>query len=339
MLRQNEIGKTFYVYMYTSPSGKHYVGRTCNSQTVRAGSNGDNYKGCTVFWRAIQKYGWENFKYEVLEDDIPSNEIDKRECYWISYYHSSANENGYNLIIPDDELDKTYSLETLQKMSESHLGHEPWNKGKKNVYSKESLEQMSESHKKGNCGLTKKQKAEKARIKRASEVKHNLTKEEIRQRARERFFGEYNPNEKLGYQVMPVSQFDLNGNYIKTFKSTVMASESTGIPKYEIRRCCRGEKSITGEFQWCDVGKESTIGIYKNTPKKNKRNIPIVQMKDNKIINIFPSITIAAKNMCVDKSSIGGCVRGRYKTSCGFQWFRLSEINQQLLDEYYSRTS
>lgn len=55
------------IYKYTSPSGKVYIGQTVNSQEQRA-KKGEGYKGCPAFYRAIQKYGFENFLYEVLEE-------------------------------------------------------------------------------------------------------------------------------------------------------------------------------------------------------------------------------------------------------------------------------
>lgn len=137
--------KKYYVYMYTAPNGKKYIGRSCNSQDIRARKNGAGYKNCTAFWNAIQKYGWENFTYQILETNIDYIEIDKRENYWITIYHSSTDENGYNLLKPDGDR-KTYTEETIEKLSKSHIGQTPWNKGKTNVYGEESLRKMSESH-------------------------------------------------------------------------------------------------------------------------------------------------------------------------------------------------
>lgn len=42
----------------------------------------------------MHKYGVENFFYEVLEDQIPIDELDKREQYYIEKYDSY--KNGYN---------------------------------------------------------------------------------------------------------------------------------------------------------------------------------------------------------------------------------------------------
>lgn len=44
-------------------------------------------------YRAIRKYGLENFSFEVIEE-CKIEELNEREIYWIGYYHSLT--NGYN---------------------------------------------------------------------------------------------------------------------------------------------------------------------------------------------------------------------------------------------------
>ena len=50
-----------YIYLYKSPSNKCYVGQTVRSLKERAGKNGINYENSKIFYRAILKYGIENF--------------------------------------------------------------------------------------------------------------------------------------------------------------------------------------------------------------------------------------------------------------------------------------
>ena len=58
--------RRFIVYKHTSPNGKVYIGMTCLKPIQRWKKDGSGYKRNTHFWGAIQKYGWENFKHEIL---------------------------------------------------------------------------------------------------------------------------------------------------------------------------------------------------------------------------------------------------------------------------------
>ncbi len=74
------------VYKHTSPSGKVYIGITSRSANERWGKNGSRYRNNTTIGIAIKKYGWDNFKHEVLFENI--NEISAKliEIDLIYYY-------------------------------------------------------------------------------------------------------------------------------------------------------------------------------------------------------------------------------------------------------------
>ena len=89
--------KIYIVYLHRNKiNNKCYVGQTCQKPEARWGLNGNGYKDQTYFYRAIQKYGWDNFEHIILETDISCDKIDERECYWAGYYHALAPE-GYTL--------------------------------------------------------------------------------------------------------------------------------------------------------------------------------------------------------------------------------------------------
>lgn len=83
-----------WIYMYTSPSGKKYIGQTTYSILDRARKDGSGYERCTVFYRALQKYGIENFTVEIL-DEVPEELLEEKEAYYISEYNTLL-PNGYN---------------------------------------------------------------------------------------------------------------------------------------------------------------------------------------------------------------------------------------------------
>jgi hypothetical protein len=85
----------FIVYKHTCPNGKIYIGIT--SQTPdRRWMNGLGYREQPLFWRAIQKYGWENIQHEILLEGLSKEAACQYEVDMIAYYNSADPSYGYN---------------------------------------------------------------------------------------------------------------------------------------------------------------------------------------------------------------------------------------------------
>lgn len=82
--------------MHTSPSGKRYVGITSKQPHLRWGKNGNNYYYNDHFTRAINKYGWDNFKHEILFNNLTAEEASKIEIELIRKYNLTDENYGYN---------------------------------------------------------------------------------------------------------------------------------------------------------------------------------------------------------------------------------------------------
>src|SRR5210317_631984 len=89
------MGRKGIIYKITSPSGKVYVGQTIQDFNVRIRDHKQLSSGCTAISRAIQKYK-DQMKYEIIEENVPQEQLDEREIYWIKELNSLA-PNGYNL--------------------------------------------------------------------------------------------------------------------------------------------------------------------------------------------------------------------------------------------------
>lgn len=80
-------------------NNKVYIGQTQLSLEERKKSHYyDSKRLDTYFYRAINKYGWNNFIWEVIHDNIEDeDELDYWEQYYIKLYESFDNkEKGYN---------------------------------------------------------------------------------------------------------------------------------------------------------------------------------------------------------------------------------------------------
>lgn len=88
-----------YIYKITNKiNSKVYIGQTIRTISTRwnehirkANLLEDKYP----LYKAINKYGKENFIIEELEE-CSDNLLDEREIYWIHYYNSFNSKMGYN---------------------------------------------------------------------------------------------------------------------------------------------------------------------------------------------------------------------------------------------------
>lgn len=86
-----------FVYCYTSPSGKKYIGKTTTDLKTRAKKNFIGYKECPAFYNALKKYGWENFEIEILEE-VPYDNLLEVESQYIVDFNTTNPQYGYNII-------------------------------------------------------------------------------------------------------------------------------------------------------------------------------------------------------------------------------------------------
>jgi hypothetical protein len=109
--------------MFTSPSGKRYIGQTINSFNLRKSKHVSEAmrppgnKTCSpCFHAAIRKYGIDNFKEEVLLE-INNELLDQHEQRFIALYNT-LHPNGYNMKEGGRSNHKV-SEESRKRMSES----------------------------------------------------------------------------------------------------------------------------------------------------------------------------------------------------------------------------
>ena len=87
----------FTVYMHTNIiNNKKYVGITSRKPEARW-YNGKGYSHNNYFTNAINKYGWNNFRHEILYTGLTKEEACLKEQELIKFYKSNQHKYGYNL--------------------------------------------------------------------------------------------------------------------------------------------------------------------------------------------------------------------------------------------------
>lgn len=203
----------YSVYKHTSPSGKVYIGITGGDVNIRWMKG---YGKQTIFGKAIRKYGWNNFKHEVLFTNLSKEKAESFEIRLIFFYKNilrkSYNDaNGGNLA-------GKMSEETKNRIRLKALGH------KRNLGHKLSDDTKN-----------------KIRLKHLNKNISEATKEKLRN----------HPNIKGNTNKRkPLYQYDLSGNLLNVFSNSYEAQLETGVNRCNISACCNGRLSHAGKFVW-----------------------------------------------------------------------------------------
>ena len=109
----------YSVYKHETPCGKVYIGIT-KQKPVKRWLHGKGYQKQDYFYNAIQKYGWDNIKHEILFTGLTKEEASQKEIELIEKYKSNQREFGYN--IRDGGCNATHSAESREKLRQANLG-------------------------------------------------------------------------------------------------------------------------------------------------------------------------------------------------------------------------
>lgn len=253
--------RPFYIYCHTSPSGKRYIGQTCQSPNLRW-SHGHGYRGQPYFSRAIAKYGWDNFDHQILCVVHSKKMADLFEQHYIAKYDTFDGNHGYNLTkggggclghkpsdaeraaLSDRMRGREVSDESRRKISESLKEGYRTGRITPPTHSEEALKRMSEERKgEGNpmygrhhtpeaiASMTEKRTG----MKRSEEARRNISEARYK-------------SEKI--KRRQVDQFDLDGNYIATYASIKEAADTVGDFTSCIGSCCRGKMRRSKQYRW-----------------------------------------------------------------------------------------
>ena len=115
----------YCVYKHTSPSNKIYIGVT-GRNPIKRWKSGWGYINNQYFTRAIQKYGWDNFKHEILFSNLTKEEACKKEIELIKFYKSNNYKFGYNISSGGDaHRGCKHSEESKKKIGEASKINNP----------------------------------------------------------------------------------------------------------------------------------------------------------------------------------------------------------------------
>lgn len=236
--------RLYSVYKHTSPSGKVYIGITSMKPKERWAAG---YKCCKAFQAAIEKYGWENIKSEILFTGLTRDEACSKEIELIAFYNSTNSKYGYNISGGGKAplLGLPVSQATREKLSkaskevwqnkeyhDAHSGKNAYWYGKH--HSAESLQKIKDHHpdQSGvNHPMYGKKHTDESKKKMSIAIK-----------------GKHLRGENC--HAKPVVQLALDGTYLATYLCMEDAAEATHSHASNIRKVITGERNQAGGFKW-----------------------------------------------------------------------------------------
>lgn len=239
----------YKVYMHITPNDKKYIGITSRELNERWG-NGKGYK-TQVFGRAINKYGWNNIKHIIIDEDLNKEEAIKKEIELIEKYDTTNNEHGYNMTEGGEGSTGFLHTEKSKMKIRKARAKQVMPKGRK--LSEEAKRKIGDANKGNTCYWKGKTLSIETREKISESRKEFCRNTKVIEMMRD-----VNPNKKKVYQ------YNSDGQLIKIWKSRRQAEDEfrKGKRSQAIGKCCIGNCNSAYGFYWS----------YK--PIKNKHEIP-----------------------------------------------------------------
>lgn len=163
-------------------NNKIYIGQSGNiEKRFKEHKNSVNKKINIPLYRAIRKYGLNNFEFIIIEEVISVQNLDSREQFWLDHYQSYLPEKGYNIYkTASSPRGHTFSKEARKRNSDAHKGQIPWIKGKK--HTEEAIEKMIQNRKGKSSPLKGRKLSEEHVLKLIESHKGQAVSEETRKK-------------------------------------------------------------------------------------------------------------------------------------------------------------
>ena len=296
--------KTYCVYMHINKiNNKKYIGITCQDVNDRW-KNGYGYrKDQSVFFNAINLYGWDNFEHIVVRDNLSLEEANKIEMDLIALYKTNCiryrnPEYGYNMTDGGD----------------GHKGWTPTEENRRNMSNAQKGKKLSEEHK------TKISLSEKGRVfseehkqKIGDAHRGKFVSDETRKKISEANRGKPSPNK--GKQMSEEQKEKLRESRKRENLSeeTLIKMREAGKNKSEETR---KKISDSAKERYKDPKNVPFYGKHHTDETKqmlsNIRKKPVVCLTAcHNFICEFESVTNASKETGISTKVIMDCCKGR----------------------------
>lgn len=227
----------YTVYMHETPNKKKYIGITSQSVEKRWG-NGNGYKNCVSFNRAIKKYGWNNIAHTILFTGLSKEEAESKEIELIAQYNTTDSKYGYNIENGGSTIGKHSEL-TKRKISIANKGNKVWIEGKH--HTEKTKRKISEKNKVALLGKEPWNKGKKCSSSWNKGL--HLTEEHKKKLSNAK-------KDKISKNRKPIIQYSKDGEFIAEYESLALSAIAVNGDIRNISAVCLGKKKTAYGYVW-----------------------------------------------------------------------------------------
>lgn len=279
-------------------NGKIYIGKTNNlPKRIREHTRYDVHNGL-IFHKAIEKYGEENFEWEIIDSTEDFQEANELESYYIKKYNSFK-PNGYNMTFGGDGGNAHNAVPIVCLTLDGKFVKR---------YNSAAEAEREDGFTNSTVLICCKNYSRTCKG-------HLFMFEE-----------DYFKNGAITYKkaksacCKKVIQCDMHGNFIASYDSIQEASLSTGTNRTAIIGCVKGRYKKANGYIWVYEEDFPVKDIESHEDKKKGRKVAQVDPETNKIINTFDRMTDAGKAVGTSHKNIHKVLDKPTQTSAGFKW-------------------
>lgn len=302
-------------------NGKIYIGLTTQALSTRVSRHKrdhvdeSNPRFNIIFYRALRKYGWRNFKWEVIDSAESLDSLCEKEQYWINHYRTFIHfndSNGYNMTLGGE------GTKGLQLFGQDNGFY-----GRKHTDETKRLISVNHSDVSGeNNPMYGKEQSKETRDKIRQKALGRKRTDEANKKIKDFFEKHGHPSNR------PVVQLTKGGEFIAEFKSikegSVKGLQSSGA-HHHISSCCNGFLKQAYGYKWMyreDYEKE-LMEHGKIAPVQYDRpKLAVVQLtKNGEFVAIHKTAMIGAKAIGKNVTgNIHSCCKGKHASAYGYKW-------------------
>lgn len=321
----------YIVYMHTTPSGKRYIGITSQLPCQRW-KRGKHYK-TQVFGRAVEKYGWDNIKHEILHTGLTEEEAKAKEIELIAKYRTTEYEYGYNITQGGNTSSNKGKPPTEKQLNCLKKGWKESEKRKRKVICLETLKVYdSIVEAKTDTGATN--------------ISSCLATKGVYKKSGGYHWSYYDSSKDDEYYNTLLTEMTKTSHKLsraiicletmETY-SSIQEAIRQGIATHRIVYCLKNGYGVSGGYHWAIFDKTKDDRYYKELLEKQKSMSykPPINTKESierfrqrsmkRIIcvetnELFNSLTEASKEKAVSLSNICKSCKDNKRMAGGFHW-------------------